>query len=294
MIEQTDEGITVSSIEVTGEAGEVEKVAARVAENVAEVIDVPTTRREFLQLALMCAGYGAVVGKVLGSPKKEEPSLPPTTVLLAGTLFRWSQQGTAQDRERRGRIALAVTGVVLSFSGIAGYLWSKRGPVEELVKKDQAFKALPSDWQKELRRRAEIENQRSYELYRFGIDTAITPFNITDVNVIEFAAKLGPGWFIHLDRRDAVEAWLGRTYSDQEIQELRAQPDIAGQEVIKALRKLKEKEEIAVRMKPDYESLVTQEVINFYEKVATPEGRKEVLDEYLQRWGPHLTPTVPR
>lgn len=133
----------------------------------------------------------------------------------------------------------------------------------------------PKNWQEQ------SENRRLMEKWdRCFLDNYVnaeywspSPFDIDHPFVREWTAMIGATWMFVPARKQDLEHWFGRKFTDEEILEFRTDPQKA-EEVVQMLENLQEN------------GGIDPKVVEFYRKALTYEGRQEILEEYHRHFSP--------
>lgn len=183
-------------------------------------------------------------------------------------LFAWVRNGTTpRVRERRGIIALAVGGILTILAGGGIYRLKQGERIGEKKRKERELKSLPQDWQEGLRIREKLEREMGYDNYRSGTDKQIYIGNITHPLVRRWTGLYGATWMFVPERKQDLETLFGRKFSEEDFLRFRADPASA-QEAVQLIDGLVQK------------SVYSEDVLAFYRKSLTPEGKKEIFDAY--------------
>jgi hypothetical protein len=126
----------------------------------------------------------------------------------------------------------------------------------------------PKDWREIAENRRVMEKwDKRYLEYKNG--QWIWDFdNIKDYTKIPlFTALLGPTWMFVPERKGWLESWLGQEFTDEEIIKFQTDPEKASQ---------------MIRMLEDLQrsGKVDSDVVEFYRKALTYEGRREIYDKF--------------
>jgi len=190
---------------------------------------------------------GAILAPVLFVPGLLAGLIRGVTTRLRGKIEEPTSESRRKFLKQVGGLSLAVL-----FGGLGIGAKKEKKVLEERVRKEKEFRALPEAWQEELKRREKAEKESQlYKLYKDGSYVSLlNPFDIENEMIRELVEKVGPNWMFEEARKDALNWWFGREFTSEEIFEYRADP----QRLLGLLEELKEKGKIS------------EEVVRFYRK----------------------------
>lgn len=268
------EKISVAPAEARTKEQDLGAQAVKAAKEIEE-IKIPAgemTRKEFLRNATKVAGAFALAPLTPKREAEKEPSLPLPAKLAAPPLLAWlNQADNPQQRERRGCIVLGILGGLVLVGAPTAYILSQASRIGKRLEEAKEFRDLPKEWQQQIEQRKQMEAELLFDRYRRGVGGQIYPTNVEYPTVRKWTGIVGPTWMFVPERKGDLENLFGREFTEEEISEFQANPQKAS-EVVEMFRKLKE------------EKKIEPEVVDFYQKALTPEGKKEILDAYYHEF----------